>query len=105
MTEAVWPTPFPVCECPVPSRRGADGCSSFRCSPHFFGIKETNHWGEGTQVGFASILTGEFQRLNLLCHVFQMRRESVRNLGRIISRLRDIIAHLEEAREHWQYRD
>jgi hypothetical protein len=34
-----------------------------------------------------------------------MRRESIRNLGRIISPLRNVIAHLGEAGEHWQYGD
>ena len=34
-----------------------------------------------------------------------MRRESIRNLGRIISPLRNVIAHLEEAGGHWQYGD
>jgi len=54
---------------------------------------------------FVSIQAGEFSGLNLLCYVFQVRRESVRDLGRIISRLRDVVAHLENAREHRQYWD
>jgi hypothetical protein len=40
--------------------------------------------------------------LNLLCHVFQVRHESICNLGRITSRLRDVIAHLQEACKHRQ---
>jgi hypothetical protein len=47
-----------------------------------------------SKVAFASILTRKLQRLNLLRHVFQVRCESIRNLARIISRLRDVIAHL-----------
>ena len=54
---------------------------------------------------FVSIQTGKFRCLNLLCYVFQVRRESIRDLGRIISRLRDVVAHLENAREHRQYWD
>jgi len=54
---------------------------------------------------FVSIQAGEFSGLNLLCYVFQVRRESVRDLGRIISRLCDVVAHLENAREHRQYWD
>jgi hypothetical protein len=53
----------------------------------------------------ASTLSGKLRRLNLLCHVFQVRRESICNLARIISRLRDVIAHLQQARKHRQYRD
>ena len=56
-------------------------------------------------VTLASTLDRKFQCLNLLRHVFQMGCESIRNFGRIVSRLRDVIAHLEEAREHRQYRD
>jgi hypothetical protein len=50
-------------------------------------------------------LSGNLQRLNPLCHVSQVPRESICNLGRIISRLRDVVAHLQEAHKYRQYRD
>jgi hypothetical protein len=49
---------------------------------------------------FVSNSGRDFRGLNLLCYVLQVRRESVRDLGRITSRLRDAVAHLEDAREY-----
>src|SRR3954453_1384533 len=60
--------------------------------------------GWATAGVFTSALARQLQSLNLLCHVFQLRGKSIRNLGGIVPCLREGISHLEEGVEDWQYR-
>src|SRR5450432_186411 len=83
-------------------REMREGPTRDRCVAASYSRWSSLHTAAGR---FVSIQAGEFRGLNLLCYVFQVRRESVRDLGRISSRLRDVVAHLEEAREHRQYWD